>query len=110
MNLIDFIVLAGGAYMVYAAFQLKNGGEINSNFIWDKNTPFSSCKDKDGFRAYVFPRLLISGIVIAVDGVLGIAMTKFNLYEKAYPFLMILTVVIIVYYALFMKKAQKLFF
>ncbi len=110
MSFIDFIVLAGGVYIVYAAFKLKNGGDLSSQLIWDKNTPFSQCRDKDGFRAYVSPRLLIAGIIIAVDGALGVACTKFDVYKQAYPFLMVLTVAIIVWYATFMKKAQKMFF
>ena len=72
MSFVDFIVLALGAYMIYSAFNLRKGGDLSSNLIWDKKTPFSECRDKEGFRAYVFPRLLISGIVIAADGALGV--------------------------------------
>ena len=108
--LLDIIIAAYGAYLIYGAWNLRNKGEIGGA-IWSKDLPMRKCKDKEGFSKYMFPRLLISGILVLINGILGILddrMPNLPLAVSLIPMAIILFVVI--WYIVYAGKAKRMYF
>ena len=68
MNLFSLIIIAGGAYITYAAIMLKAKGEINRNVMLPRNREPKNCKDPEGFNQYMFGRTLAFGILAFLAG------------------------------------------
>ena len=107
--LIDIVIAAYGAYLIYAAFNLKKNGEIGGA-VWSKDLPMRKCKEKEGFMKFMFPRLLVSGILILVNGILGILDDKMGLPLPLSQLPMAIILFVVVWYILYARKAQKLYF
>ena len=95
--LIDIVIAAYGAYLIYAA-------------VWSKDLPMRKCKEKEGFMKFMFPRLLVSGILILVNGILGILDDKMGLPLPLSLLPMAIILFVVVWYILYARKAQKLYF
>lgn len=107
--LIDIIIAAYGAYLIYGAFNLRKNGEIGGA-VWSKDLPMRKCKDKEGFIKYMFPRLLVSGILVLINGILGVLDDKMGLPLIISLIPMAIILFVVVWYIIFAKKAQKMYF
>ncbi|MBR2187868.1 MAG: hypothetical protein IJ860_00435 [Eubacterium sp.] len=106
---LDIIILLCGVYMIYGAFSLKNGGDLPQTF-WNKDYPIPKCKDRAGFAAFMVPRLIGCGAVIVLDGVLGLIGDRYTDLSFLSFITMGLVIAILVWYVIFTRKAQRLFF
>ena len=67
-NFVGILVFAFGIYSLYAAFQMKVKGEINSSLLLSKELIYKKCKDKEAYIKEVFPVLLMFSIVTTLCG------------------------------------------
>lgn len=68
-DMIDYIFLACGAYLVGTSVMAKAHGNIAANVMLGKNVTESDIKDKVGFIDYMFKRLLLSGVLIIIGSI-----------------------------------------
>lgn len=71
-NFVGILVFGFGIYSLYAAFQMKVKGEINSSLLLSKELIYKKCKDKEAYIKEVFPVLLVFAIVTTLCGAIDI--------------------------------------
>ena len=108
-SIVDIIIIVSGAYLIYGSIQLKTKQTLPTYF-WSKDFPLSKCKDVPAFTAFMLPRLIISGAVILIDGVVGLAADRVEGLAILSLIAMVLAVVVIIWFMSFSKKAQREFF
>lgn len=99
-----------GVYLIYIALRAKFRGEVNDSILWGKDVSFSQCLDKEGFIAYTYPRFLISGLLILLDGIcsfVGQSIPAVSLFDK---YLVIVMLALFVWLVYFTRKASKIYF
>ena len=108
--LLDYVMIAYGAYALYAAWKLRGTGEIPSG-VWSKDFPLSRCKDKEGFVRFFVPRLTVTGVLVLLNGILGVIGDRNKNAPVAMSIIpMVLILIVLVWYIIFTRKAQKQFF
>lgn len=83
-SLMDLIILAAGAYVLYSYYLLKTTGEIKEGIFLPKDTDVKKCKDKDGYIRAVSGKVLIYGISVMVCGALGVLETQTGILGNWY--------------------------
>jgi len=111
MSIIDFLIFACGLYLVYVAVVLKTSGKITESILLPRNVHERQCKDKTSYIAYVYPRALLSGVLITIFSLFGI-LNDFNILVlgnfSSYYFIPLLA--LLIWYTYFSKKAITQFF
>ena len=104
-NLIGVLVLFCGIYCLYAAFQMKVRGEINTSLLLTKELMYKTCKDKEAYIQEMFPTLLIFAVATTLCGALDVI----NSYvvEVSIPYFISLGVFLITF-VLFVTKSSIL--
>lgn len=69
-DMVDFIFLACGAYLVGTSVMAKAQGNIAANVMLGKNVTESDIKDKVGFIDFMYKRLLLSGVMIIIGSII----------------------------------------
>ena len=67
-GIFGIIGIGAGLYSLYAWFQLKFKGIINTSILVPKDTNIKKCKDKEAFRAAAGPKLLVLAVVLILYG------------------------------------------
>lgn len=106
---LDIIVLGCGFYILYAYYLMKVKGEVKENLLLSPATPIKRCKDKGAYIAYMGPRLLSVGIGALVCGGLGVVNDYTNFMGSWYLLLTLAFLVLVVWFAMAIKKAAKKF-
>ena len=101
---VGIAVLFCGCYCLYAAYQMKWKGVINTNLLLPKNMAFKKCKDTQGYIKEMFPTLLIFAIATTLCGAIDIVNSFLVSIEIAYYISLVLFLLSLV---LFMVKAKK---
>ena len=60
--IMDLLFAGAGLYAIYAYYLLKTKGEITTSILMSKDVDIRKCKDIEGYKAFVAPKLLIFGI------------------------------------------------
>ena len=68
-DMIDFIFLACGAYLVGTSVMAKAQGNIAASVMLGKNVTESDIKDKVGYIDFMYKRLLLSGVMIIIGSI-----------------------------------------
>lgn len=111
MGLMDLIVVAAGAYVLYGWYMLAFKGEIKQGLVISKARDPKKIKDLDGFRKYMGPRLLVFGIAAVVSGGLGLFQNYVSpVAAPVYWVFYFIFVAVIIWYAVCSRKADKMFF
>ena len=111
LSFMDIIVLAAGIYLLYGYYLLMFKNEIKSGVIVSKDVNPKKCKDLEGFKKYIGPRLLIFALAAVASGGLGLYQTYVNRVPAVvYWVLYALFFAVIIWFAVATKKAQKEFF
>ncbi|MCR4901994.1 MAG: hypothetical protein K6A23_03985 [Butyrivibrio sp.] len=71
-NLFDLAIFLGGAYMIYCAINMKANNVLKAGVIIPVSIHPGSIKDKEGLKAYTYPRLLGQGIAMVIMSAIGI--------------------------------------
>ena len=109
-SLMDILMLAAGAYLLYAWYLLMFKNEIKEGVLIQKDS-FKKCKDIEGYKKYIGPKLFVLVICALLSG--GIGLYSDYVQQVNSTFYLILTVVffvILIWFATRVKKAESMFF
>lgn len=67
-SIFDLVIAGSGIYLVYVALLMKRTGEIKQGVIISKDINVNRIRDKEGFIHYMFPKVMLIGILAAVVG------------------------------------------
>ena len=110
-TVIDIIVAGVGVYLIFLIFQAKYNGIIHKTFIWRRDDDPSKCRDKEGFVNYLFPRVIACGVVLIIDGVLGVINRQVKpFYEKFDLISIVVTFAVIFAFGFSASHAMKTYF
>ncbi len=70
-GIIDALFLVSGIYLIVSALMAKGRGVITANVMLGKNMSEQAIKDKIGFIEYMYKRMLVSGILIVIGGMIN---------------------------------------
>jgi len=109
-SIVDIIFVGSGLYMLYACFLMKTTGEVKASFLMSKDVELRKCKDLEGYKTFIFPKLLIFGIMTFLYGLMGLV----NTYVTPVPMavnmvVMAVFMVILIWFAVQSKKGIRLF-
>lgn len=105
----DILVAGCGAYVLYAFYLMKFKGEVKENLLLSQDIKWAKCKDKDGYIAYIAPKLLIMGICTLISGLLGLLNDYTNLFGMGYLIITSIFLAVVIWFAVVIKKAVKKF-
>ena len=110
-TLLDFIVVGAGVYILYGWYVLMFKNEIKQGLIVSKAQDPSKCKDVEGFKKYIGPRLLIFGISAILSGGLGLFQAYVTKVPQAvYWVFYFIFLAVVIWFGFASKKAEKMFF
>ena len=108
--LMDLIVLGCGVYILYAYYLLVVKNEIKQGVLVPQKTDTKKCKDFEGYKKFMAPKVLIFGISACASGGLGLFqdyVAPVNAY--LYVGLFVVFFAVMVWFLMSTKKAEKLF-
>ncbi len=109
-SFMDIIFAGAGVYGLYSAILLKTTGEIKTAFLMNKDVDLKKCRDLEGYKAYVFPRLIVFGAVALLYGGFGLVNTYvMPMPTFLYYFMMVLFFCVLVWFAIQTRNALNKF-
>ena len=69
-SIMDLLFAGAGLYAIYAYYLLKTKGEITTSILMSKDVDIRKCKDIEGYKRFVAPKILIFGIAALLYGIL----------------------------------------
>lgn len=110
-SLMDIIIIAAGAYLLYGWFQLRFLNIITPGIMIPKDMNQSQCKDLEGFKRYMGLRTLITGLCSVASGLLGILSAYVVKINPIFYWVMyFLFFAVLIWFMVASKKAQKMYF
>ena len=110
-NIFDIIVTLCGLYMAYNGVMMKSKGKINTGIVLSKNVTPDQIKDKEGFINYMWAKLVIVGILVAVSGIFNMSIVAIAGQTQTVVIVELVVNAIffalLVVYGLIVAKAQK---
>lgn len=64
--IIDFILTAVGAYMIFIGINMKKTGQISSLLVSENELPH--CKDQNAYILYIYRKIAVFGLVSLLAG------------------------------------------
>ena len=109
-SIMDLLFAGAGLYALYAYYLLKARGEITTSILMSKDVDIRKCKDIDGYKRFVAPKILIFGTAALLYGILGLVNSYVSPVPGAlYAAAMVVFFVILVWFALQTKKGIQMF-
>ncbi len=71
-NVMDFICIFCGIYLMYVGIVMKTQGKINANVVLSKGISENAIRDKEGFIRYLYGKLVLIGAVIVLTGIVSL--------------------------------------
>jgi len=109
LNIFDMLVLFCGIYMAINGILMKTQNKINASLVLGKNVKEAELRDKEGFIAYMWWKVLAIGIVCALAGATNLILSKIDGMAIITTILDIVFFAILVVYGIIISKAQKKF-
>lgn len=108
--IMDFIMVGAGLYLLFAWYLLQFRNEIREGVLVQTGMA-KKCKNLEGYKNYIAPKLLIFALCAIVSGGVGL----YSDYVKpinSYVYLGMTLVffVVLVLFVRYTKKAQDMFF
>ena len=108
--LMDMIIIAFGAYVIYQYAVMVKTGKIQQNMLLPKDINVKKCKDPQGFIKYMGMKQLLFGLATLLCGGIGLVQDYTGTANQAAYLLTIgVFVAFTVWYVVAMKKAIKQF-
>ena len=109
-SLLDIIFVGAGVYMLYAWFLLTTKGEIKQEVLMSKDINLKKCKDLEGYKAYIAPKMIVFAVGALIYGGAGLV----NSYVTPLPsivhnVLMVVFLIDLVWFALMSRKGTEKF-
>lgn len=109
-GIFGIIGVGAGLYSLYAWFQLKFKGVINTSLLVPKDMNVSKCKDKAAYAAEAGPKLLILGIIFLLYGAEDLYNTYVQSTGVLFWVMLVLVLVALVWFTWACKKLNKKYF
>lgn len=106
-NVFDLLIGLCGAYLIYAAISMKVTGNIIAGVMFGKGEDVSSIKDKQGFINNMFGKVLVTGIVVCIGGVVGLLEEMWNLPYYVTLIATACYLIMLVWFVIASQKAKK---
>ena len=110
-SVLDVIFVGAGIYVLYGWLMLRIKGEIvTTSILLGKDVELRKCKDLDGYKAYIAPKMLIFGIAAVLYGAAGLVNSYVTpLPGAVYGAVMALFLVVLIWYAIATRKGVQKF-
>lgn len=109
MDIFNYVLIAAGAYVLYAALALRFQNRITASLMLSPGNSESSIGDREGFRRYMFPRTAALGVLVAFGGCWDVIFPAAAGTAWAGGLAIALFTAAIVLYIRAIKKAEKNF-
>ena len=106
-GIFGIIGIGAGLYSLYAWFQLKFKGIINTSILVPKDTNIKKCKDKEAYRAAAGPKLLVLAVVLILYGAEDLYNTYVQSTGKLFWVMLVLVLAVLVWFAWTVKKLNE---
>lgn len=111
VNVFDFLIIGCGLYMVYNGIVMKTQKQIKAGVVLGKNADPNNIKDKDGFIAYMWWKLVAMGVMCAISGLLNVILTVYGGDSSISYYIQVgmnmLFFLLLLIYSVITMKAQK---
>lgn len=107
LGFMDLIILAYAVYALYGAYMMKVKGEIKKKLLLSDDVDLKKCKDLEGYKNSMFPKLLFLGIC----GIVSCGVNLLRVYagvpvpSQAVGVLNLFFLVVVVWFAVQTKKS-----
>ena len=109
-SIMELLFAGAGLYAIYAYYLLKTKGEITTSILMSKDVDIRKCKDIEGYKAFVAPKILIFGIAALLYGILGLVNSYVSPIPGAlYASAMVLFFAVLVWFAFQTRKGVQMF-
>lgn len=109
-SFLDIIFVGAGVYMLYAWFLLRTKGEIKRDVLMSKDVNLKKCKDLEGYKAFIAPKMLIFAVGALLYGGAGLVNSYVTtLPSMVYNVLMTLFMLDLIWFALMARKGTEKF-
>ena len=110
-SVLDIIFVGAGIYVLYGWLMLRIKGEIvTTSILFSKDVELHKCKDLEGYKAYIAPRMLVFGIAAILYGAAGLVNTYVApLPGAVYGAVMALFLAVLIWYAIATRKGVQKF-
>lgn len=109
-SFMDIIFIGAGAYVVYAYVLMKTKGEITTSILMSKDVDIRKCKDIEGYKRFVMPKMLIFAAASLIYGGIGlISSYVVPIPAVIYYAAMGVFFAVLIWYACQTKKGIKMF-
>ena len=109
-SVLDVIFVGAGIYVLYAWVMMKTKGENITTILMSKDVELRKCKDLEGYKAYIAPRMLVFGIAAILYGAAGLVNTYVTpLPGAVYGAVMALFLAVLIWYAIATRKGVQKF-
>ena len=109
-GIFGIIILIGGIYSLYAWYQLKFTGKINTSILVTKDTNVNKCKDKKAYIAEAGPKLLVFAIAITLYGAVDLYSTYVKDVGVLSWIMIVVVLVVVVWFGYTSKKLREKYF
>lgn len=108
-SIMDVIFVGAGVYMLYALILMKKTGEIKTELLLSKDVNLKKCKDLEGYKCYIAPKMLIFGLGALLYGAAGLLNTYVTPLGIFYTAALVLFLADLIWFALQSKKGVQRF-
>ena len=109
-SFLDIIFVGAGVYMLYAWFLMKKKGEIKQEVLMSKDIELKKCKDLEGYKAYIAPKMVVFGVSAVIYGGMGLVNSYVTpLPSMLYNVMMFVFLLVLIWFALMERKGTEKF-
>ena len=107
-DLMDFICIVSGVYLMYVGIVMKTQGKINANVVLSKGITENAIRDREGFIRYLYGKLVLIGAVIVVSDIVNLVIRyQGGDYNTLSRIAFVIYIAAMVIYVVVVSKALK---